>query len=304
MTRDRAPASRAGQGAAPKTQPVLATTGAGPVPRPPRRAGHTMVASVACAALVFLSLPIVVVLPMSFSSARSLRFPPPGLSFRWYQEFFADPEWLRAMTNSILVALSSSVLAVVLGVLAAYGLVRGRFAGRAALEATFMVPLVIPSVIVAIALYIAFAQVGLLGTYEGLIVAHTLHSAPYVVLVMSVAIASFDERIEQMARSLGARERTVLLRVVLPNVLPSIVAAWILAFVVSFDEVILTLFLFGNKHTIPKQMFVRLELQIDPTITAIATMLIAFSVAALVAAILLSPPLRGLLGLGHDKSAA
>ena len=183
-----------------------------------------------------LCLPIVIVVPMSFSSARSLRFPPPGLSLRWYHELLADPEWLVAMTNSAIVALSSSVLAVV--------------------------------------------------------------------LVMSVAIASFDHRIEQMARSLGAPERTVLLRVVLPNVLPSIAAAWILAFVVSFDEVILTLFLFGNRYTIPKQMFVRLELQVDPTITAIATMLIVLSVAALVVAILLSPPLRGLLGLGRHQDQA
>jgi ABC-type spermidine/putrescine transport system permease subunit II len=267
----------------------------------PRRVGVGVVAG---AALVFLCLPILVVVPMSFSSARSLRFPPPGLSLRWYHEFFADPEWLVAMMNSMVVAAASSALAVVLGVLAAYGLVRGRFAGRAAIEAMFMAPLVVPSVILAIALYIAFAQAGLLGTYAGLIVAHTVHGAPYVVLVMSVAIAAFDERIEQMARSLGARERTVLLRVVLPNVLPSIVAAWILTFIVSFDEVILTLFLFGNKHTIPKQMFVRLELQVDPTITAIATMLIAFSVAALVAAIVLSRPLRTLLELQRPDHTA
>ena len=298
----------------PPTEPVTgqslpdASSGAsGRGPSPGRRGvRHAGVAVVAVAALVFLCLPIVIVVPMSFSSARSLRFPPPGLSLRWYHELLADPEWLVAMTNSAIVALSSSVLAVVLGVLAAYGLVRGRLAGRTAIEAMFMAPLVIPPVIIAIALYIAFAQAGLLGTFEGLIAAHTIHSAPYVVLVMSVAIASFDHRIEQMARSLGAPERTVLLRVVLPNVLPSIAAAWILAFVVSFDEVILTLFLFGNKYTIPKQMFVRLELQIDPTITAIATMLIVVSVAAVVVAILLSPPLRGLLGLGRpqDQTAA
>jgi ABC-type spermidine/putrescine transport system permease subunit II len=303
MTAEGAPASPGRPGGSIGPSGVEAG-GRDPTPPARRRIRHVAVAIVAGVALVFLCLPILVVVPMSFSSARSLRFPPPGVSLRWYQEFFADPEWLVAMTNSMVVAAASSALAVVLGVLAAYGLVRGRFAGRAAIEATFMAPLVIPSVIVAIALYIAFAQVGLLGTYAGLIVAHTIHSAPYVVLVMSVAVASFDERIEQMARSLGAPERTVLLRVILPNVLPSIVAAWILAFIVSFDEVILTLFLFGNKYTIPKQMFIRLELQIDPTITAIATMLIVLSVATLVAAVLLSPPLRSLLGLRRDQTAA
>jgi ABC-type spermidine/putrescine transport system permease subunit II len=150
-----------------------------------------------------------------------------------------------------------------------------------------MAPLVVPSVIVAVALYIAFAKVGLLGSYLGLILAHTVHSVPYVVLLMSVAIASFDERIEQVARTLGAPERTVFGQILLPNLVPSLAASWVLAFIASFDEVILTLFLFGNRYTIPKQMFVRLELKIDPTITAVATMLIAMSVVTLVAVALL-----------------
>jgi putative spermidine/putrescine transport system permease protein len=271
----------------------------GPMDRVLGRFERGLVTGVACAGVAFLFLPIVIVVPMSFSSARSLRFPPPGWSLRWYEEFFADPQWLAAMANSLLVAGASSVLALGLGTLAAYGLVRGRFVGRGALEANFVAPLVIPSVIVAVALYIAFAQVGLLGTHLGLIVAHTLHSAPYVVLVMTVAIASFDERIEQVARSLGAPEGTVVRRVLLPNVLPSVVAAWILAFIVSFDEVILTLFLFGNHYTVPKQMFVRLELQIDPTITAVATMMIAFSAVTLAVVVALAGPVKGLLGIGR-----
>ena len=124
----------------------------------------------------------------------------------------------------------------------------------------------------------------MLSTYAGLVIAHTLNSVPYVVLVMSVAVSSLDVRIEQIARSLGAGELTVLRRVVLPNLMPSVVAAWIFAFIVSFDEVILALFLFGNKYTVPKQMFTRLELKVDPTITVVATMLIAVSAAALVTA--------------------
>jgi ABC-type spermidine/putrescine transport system permease subunit II len=266
------------------------------------RLGDALVRLVAWAGLTFLFLPILIVVPMSFSSARSLQFPPPGLSLRWYAEFFADRRWLVATENSLIVASSSSLLALALGTLAAYGLVRGRLVGRAALEANFVAPLVVPPVILAVALYIAFAQVGLLGTYAGLVIAHTLHSVPYVILVMSVAVASFDERIEQVARSLGARERTVILRVLLPNLVPSVFAAWVLAFIVSFDEVILTLFLFGNNYTIPKQMFVRLELQIDPTITAIATMLIAFSMLTLAVVVLLAQPLKGVLGGARRQS--
>jgi ABC-type spermidine/putrescine transport system permease subunit II len=282
--------------------PVPSSRAGGPLDRAIGRLERVLVTGVAFAGLTFLLLPIAIVVPMSFSSARSLRFPPPGLSLRWYEEFVTDPEWLAAMANSLLVAGSSSLLALLLGMLAAYGLVRARFVGRTLLEANFVAPLVIPSVIVAVALYIAFAQVGLLGSYLGLIVAHTLHSAPYVVLVMTVAIASFDERIEQVARSLGAPERTIVLRVVLPNLWPSVFAAWILAFIVSFDEVILTLFLFGNQYTVPKLMFVRLELQIDPTITAVATLLIAFSVVTLAGVVVLSRPLKGFLGIGRRRA--
>jgi ABC-type spermidine/putrescine transport system permease subunit II len=252
--------------------------------------------TIAGSALTFLLLPVAIVIPMSFSSAASLRFPPPGLSLRWYHEFFSDAAWREAAANSVLVAGVSSVLAVALGTLAAYRLVRGRFRGRPVLEAHFMAPLVVPSVIAAVALYIAFAKVGLLGSYQGLVLGHTVHSVPYVVLLMSVAIASFDERIEQVARTLGASEGTVFVKILLPNLSPSILASWVLAFIASFDEVILTLFLFGNRYTIPKQMFVRLELQIDPTITAVATMLIVFSAVTLAALAALAGPVKTVLG--------
>src|SRR5262245_64159032 len=168
------------------------------------RVERVALAAVAGVALTFLLLPIIIVIPMSFSSAASLRFPPPGLSLRWYGEFFADAAWREAAANSLMVAGVSSVLAVGLGTLAAYRLVRGRFRGRAVLEAHFVAPLVVPSVIVAVALYIAFAKVGLLGTYLGLILAHTVHSVPYVVLLLSVAIAALDDRVEQVGHERAA----------------------------------------------------------------------------------------------------
>ena len=245
---------------------------------------RALVVGVAVASLIFLFLPVVIVIPMSFSSAQSLQFPPPGLSLRWYIEFFQDAAWETSLVNSLVVATLSSGLALGLGALAAYGLVRGNFFGRAALDANFLAPMIVPTIITAVALYIAFAKIGLLGSYTGLVIAHTLNSVPYVVLVMSVAVSSLDIRIEQVARSLGAGELTVLRRVVLPNLMPSVVASWIFAFIVSFDEVVLALFLFGNKYTVPKQMFTRLELKVDPTITVVATLLIVVSAGAFGAA--------------------
>ena len=253
---------------------------AAPPHRPPRL-GRFLLATFGAAVLLFLCLPIAVVVPMSFSSASSLAFPPPGLSLRWYESFFGDPRWLRAAGTSALVALASSAAALVLGSIAAYGLVRGAFRGRALLEGNFIAPLILPPVITAVALYIFFARMGLLGTIPGLIIAHTILTVPYIVLLMSVAIRQFDVRIEQVAYSLGASWLRMFRSVLLPNLLPSVLAAWIFAFIISFDEVIVTLFLAGAYDTIPKRMFNELILQVNPTITAIATLLIALSVVTI-----------------------
>jgi len=242
---------------------------------------------VAVSALVFLTLPIVIVVPMSFSSAGTLIFPPPGFSLRWYQSFFADPRWLQAALNSVLIASAASLIAMLLGTIAAYGLVRGTFPGKRLIEANFIAPLVVPPVGKAVALYIAYAKLGLIGSFVGLILAHAILGVPYVVLLMSVAIRSFDQRIEQVAASLGATFPTILRRVLLPNLAPSAFAAWIMAFIVSFDEIIITFFVFGRRETIPKRMFTSLEQKVDPTITAIATMLVVVSVVTLIAVALL-----------------
>jgi putative spermidine/putrescine transport system permease protein len=186
-------------------------------------------AALAGVVLLFLCLPIAIVVPMSFSSADSLQFPPPGFGLRWYDSFFHDTQWLGALKTSLYVAVISSMLALVLGSVAAYGLVRGVFRGRRAIDLNFAVPMVIPHIITAIALYIAFARLGWLGSLTGLILAHVILAAPYVVLVISVALGGFDPRIEQVASTLGASAWTVLLRVVAPNMKASLFAAWICA---------------------------------------------------------------------------
>lgn len=239
------------------------------------------------AVLVFLCLPVLIVVPMSFSSASSLRFPPEGFSMRWYLQVFGDPRWVRAMQTSLVLALLSSTLALVLGGLAAYGLARGRFFGRMAIQSNFISPMIIPSVITAVALYFALAKIGMLGSFAGLLLGHTLLGVPYVVLIMSVAIRSFDIRIEQVAFTLGASWFTMFRRVLIPNLLPSTAAAWIFAFVTSFDEVVITSFIAGTHETVPKRMFNDLVLQVNPSITAIATLLIGVSLALMALAALL-----------------
>jgi len=241
------------------------------------RAGWLALVSVLV--LAFLCLPILIVVPMSFSSAQSLQFPPPGLSLRWYQSLFGDSRWIDAGVNSILLAGAASSAALLLGTPAAYAFVRGGLIGRRLIEGNFIAPMIVPPIITAVALFIFSARLGLLGSFPGLIVAHTILVVPYVILLMSVAIQAFDLRIEQVALTLGASRAQMLLRVLVPNLVPSALASWLFAFIISFDEVVVTLFLAGNYLTIPKRMFNELVLQINPTITAIATVLIAFSLA-------------------------
>ena len=246
-----------------------------------------LLAAVGVFGLVFLTVPIVIVIPMSFSSARALTFPPPGFSLRWYQAFFGDPRWMEAMATSTIVAVVSSMLALVLGGLAAYGLGRGSLRGRDWAEGNFMAPLIVPTIIVAIALYLGLARIGLLGSWLGLVVAHTVLNVPLVMMVLGVAIREFDLRIEQVAWSLGASWGRTIVKVVLPNLAPSVFAAWIFAFIGSFDEVIVTSFIAGKYETVPKKMFNELILEVNPTITAVATLLIALTVLALAAVALI-----------------
>jgi putative spermidine/putrescine transport system permease protein len=238
-------------------------------------------AVIALAVLAFLLMPVLIVAPMSFSSAQSLEFPPPGFSLRWYRNLLGNPIWIDAGKNSLLLAALSSTAALICGTLASYVLVRGDFRGKRVIEANFMAPAVVPSIIVAVSLYIFFARVGLLGSFLGLVLGHTILAAPYVVLIMQAAIRGFDIRIEQVAATLGASQWQILTRIVLPNLAPSAAAAWIFSFVLSFDEVVVTLFVSGTHLTIPKRMFAELMLQMNPTVTAVATLLIAFNLLAL-----------------------
>lgn len=246
-----------------------------------------LLAAIGVFALVFLTVPIVIVIPMSFSSAKALTFPPPGFSLRWYEALFGNPRWIEAMSTSAILAVISSVAALLLGGLAAYGLRRGSFKGSDWSESNFMAPLIVPAIISAIALYLGLAKIGLLGTFFGLVVAHTVLNVPLVMMVLGVAIRSFDLRIEQVAWSLGASWSYTVRKVVLPNLAPSVFAAWIFAFIGSFDEVIVTSFVAGKYDTVPKKMFNELILEVNPTITAVATLLIVLTVLALAAVALI-----------------
>jgi putative spermidine/putrescine transport system permease protein len=238
--------------------------------------------------LAYLVFPVFVVAPVSFSSAKYLQFPPPGWSLQWYENYFTRPGWVPATFVSIRVALITTVLATVLGTAASLALVRGRFPGRNAVNSFLVSPLVVPGIIVAIGVYFFFAQARLVGNPIGLALAHTALALPFVVTNVSATLHGFDERLEYAAMNLGANRWQTFRRVTLPIIRPGVFAGALFAFITSFDELIVALFVSGTGAvTLPRKMWDSLRQEIDPTIAAVSTVLIAFSVVILLTAELL-----------------
>jgi putative spermidine/putrescine transport system permease protein len=228
---------------------------------------------VVCAAVyIFLMLPLLVVFPISLSSAAYMQFPPPGLSWQWYERYLDDPQWIDATVRSLYIAVATGILALALGVPLAFSLVRGKFPGRWLVDRIALAPLIVPTIIVSVAVYGLFAKLKLIGEWYGLVIAHTVLALPFVVLVMSAGLRDFDRALEQAAEGLGASRTRTLLKITLPLLRPSLVSAGLLAFISSFDELVVALFLAGPNMTLPKKMFDNILMEIDPTIAAVSVM--------------------------------
>ena len=234
--------------------------------------------------LVFLVAPILTIVPLSFSSGSFFTYPLPGLSLRWYQDFFSSSFWLSSLKNSLIIGTSATLLATVLGTMAALGIWRARFPAQALVLAMLISPMVVPVIIVAVGVYFAFAPLGLTDGYAGLILAHTTLAVPFVVVTVLATLAGFDRTLLRAASSLGATPVTTFRRVTLPLILPGVLSGAVFAFAASFDEVVVALLMAGpGQRTLPRQMFAGINDNISLTITAAATMLIAISLALMVA---------------------
>jgi len=232
--------------------------------------------------LFFLCAPIAIVIAVSFNATEFIQFPPQGWSLRWYRNYLGSRQWLEPTLLSLRVAAVTTVLSTALGTAAAIGLTRGRFRGRRALEFFFVSPMVVPSIVLAIGLYLLFARFRLVGQPVALYLAHTVVAAPLVIVIVSAALRTTDTAIELAARSLGAGYVRTLWHVTLPSILPALVSGAAFAFLVSFDEVVLAIFLGGpTTTTLPKRMWESVRYEIDPTLTAISTLLVLIPIAML-----------------------
>ncbi len=230
----------------------------------------------AWALLLFLVAPALIAIPVSLTPKRFLSMPEGELSLRHYEKLFNSAEWLSSFWQSAVIGLTSAALATALGTLCAIGLWRVASKWGEAVRAILLLPLVVPPIISAMAFYRLFVPLGLIDTYAGLILAHTVLAAPLVLITVSASLAGFDQRLEQASRNLGASNWTTLRRVILPSIRPGVLAGAIFAFISSWDEIVVTLFLSKfSVYTLPRRMWNGIRENTDPTVAAAAVVLIA-----------------------------
>ena len=233
--------------------------------------------------LVCLVLPILAIIPISFTSDTMLSYPMPGFSLRWFTEFFNSVMWTLSMKNSFIIGFATTLLATTLGTLAALGLTMANLPFKGVITGIMIMPMVVPVVISAVGIYFFYAWIGLTSTYTGMILAHTSLATPFVVITVTATLQGFNRNQIRAGSSLGASPATVFFKVTLPQILPGVISGALFAFVTSFDEVVVALFIAGSEqYTLPRQMFAGIREKYNPTIAAVATMMIVFSVLLLV----------------------
>ena len=242
------------------------------------------------AVLFFLILPILVIVPLSFNSqpyftftAEMLAFEADAYSLRWYKTIVENPNWLLAIQNSFIVGVFATIVATLLGTVAAVGLASSEMPFRRTITALLLSPMIVPLIIIAAGMFFFYTRFGLVGTFPGLIIAHAALGIPFVIVTVTATLVGFDRSLYNAGLSLGTGPIRTFMRVVLPLIRPGVISGALFAFVTSFDEVVLVLFLAGpDQRTIPRQMFSGLREQINPTILAVATLLIVISICLLV----------------------
>ena len=254
------------------------------------RAGRLGYLAFCSAVFLFLTAPILVIVPLSFNvepyftfTEGMLSLDPQAYSLRWYRTVAEDPEWLRALANSLLIGVAATALATALGTLAALGLANPAMPGRSLAMSLLISPMVTPVIISAAGMFFFYSDLGLAQTYSGLILAHTALGTPFVVITVTATLAGFDPNLTRAAASLGAGPVRTFRRVQLPLIAPGVISGALFAFATSFDEVVTVLFIGGlDQRTIPRQMWAGIREQISPAILAVATLLIVFALLLMV----------------------
>lgn len=244
---------------------------------------------IAALGLVFLMLPILMMFPLSVEAGSVLRFPPSAISFHWYADYFSSRVWMASTVLSFKVAFVAATIATALGTLAAVGLARTNAPVRDACHLALMSPIFLPAIVVAIAIYGLYASLRLVGSPFGLMLAHAVLTTPYVVLNVSTAMAAVPRAFEDAAMSLGAGRVATFVQVTIPLVWRGIAAGAVFAFLVSFDEVVIAMFLSGTQAvTLPKRMLDGIFYEMTPILSAISVILVLMNVTLVVLGMILA----------------
>ena len=238
---------------------------------------------------LFLIAPILVIIPLSFNAEPYFTFTEgmmaldkEAYSVRWYKDIATNPQWIFSAKNSIFVATFSTLIATVLGTLAALGLSQSHMPYRPLVMGVLISPMIVPLIISAAGMFFFYSKIGLSQTMPGLILAHAVLGTPFVVITVTATLAGFDHSLTKAAQSLGSGTSRTFFKIQMPLILPGVVSGALFAFITSFDEVVVVFFLAGfEQRTIPRQMWAGIREQISPTILAVATILVCVSILLL-----------------------
>ncbi|MFA7436689.1 ABC transporter permease [Castellaniella sp.] len=232
--------------------------------------------------LLFLLLPELTIIPLSFNQDTFLIYPIKEFSLRWYAEFFQSDVWMRATKNTFIIAPAATLIATVLGTLAAAGMTLYEFKGKGIITAILISPMIVPLVVTGLGIYLFFAPYGLVNSYVSIIIAHAALGTPFVFITVLATMQGFDKNLTKAGYSLGAGRLRTFFDITLPIIAPGVISGAVFAFATSFDEIVVVLFLAGPEQvTLPRQMFNGVRENINPTIAVVATILMVFSTTLL-----------------------
>lgn len=256
---------------------------------PLQKLGSISLTTTAYLVLAFLMLPILIIIPLSFNAEPFFTFTdgmlaldPEAYSLKWYQQIIEDDKWLLAIKNSFIIGIFATIIATTLGTLAAIGMSNSNMPFQRAIMAMLLSPMIVPLIITAAGMFFFYTQFNLVGNYLGVIIAHAALGTPFVIITVNAALAGFDYSLVNASLGMGAKPVYTFFKVIMPLIRPGVISGALFAFVTSFDEVVVVLFLAGpEQRTIPRQMFSGLREEINPTILAVATLLVLVSVLLL-----------------------
>jgi mannopine transport system permease protein len=247
-------------------------------PNNPTGARQWPTAVLAIFVLFFLLLPTIIVVPVSFGSEKYLQFPPKSWSLTWYRAYFADREWMESTLFSVVVAVCSAIVGILITLPATLALARGRVPGGGLLKGLILAPMIIPHIVIAVGLYITFARWGINGTYFGFVAAMSVLCVPYLFLTLSAAVSKLDPSLEMAAANLGAGKFNIFRLVTVPLLLPAIAGGMAFAFIMTLDEAVVANFLSSSKaKPVMKKMFEDIDFDVSPVIAAVSTLILVGS---------------------------